>query len=60
VITHVGKPDKEVRRVPGVGIFIEELHKMLPDMTFVDYDFRNQQMSMQNIEKAIDMSDITV
>ena len=60
VITHVGKPDKEIRRVPGVGIFMEELHKLIPDIPFVDYDFRNQPLSMQNIEKAINMSDITV
>lgn len=60
VITHVGKSEKEVRRVPGIGIFMEELKKLLADIPFVDYDFRNAQLSMQNIEKAIKMSDITV
>jgi len=60
VITHVGKTEKEIRRVPGIGIFMEELQKVLTDIPFADFDFREQHLSMKNIEKAIKMSDITV
>ena len=60
IITHVGKSEKEVRRVPGHGIYMEELQKVLTNVPFVDFDFREQHLSMKNIEKAIKMSDITV
>jgi predicted secreted protein len=57
---HVGKTEKEIRRVPGTGIFMEELKKVITDVPFVDYDLREPKISMKNLEKAVKMSDITV
>jgi predicted secreted protein len=60
MITHVGRDETEIKRRPGIGIFMEELQKVIFDIPFVDFDFRNAQTSMKNIEKAIKMSDMTV
>jgi predicted secreted protein len=60
MITHVGKSDVEARRVPGIGIYMEELQKTLHDIPFVDFDFRNTSLSMQNIEKVLKMSEMMV
>lgn len=58
MITHVGKSVDKARRVPGTGIFMEELQKVLHDIPFVDFDFRNPQLSIRNIEKILKMSDM--